>query len=93
MALCTESHVGYIFLEPAIDCWVVERVNGNGQVVAHHILLLVRTCCMAVALARPTAGGTRTSRLPFMCRIGVSLFTGLGRLSGGSNFKGQLNSE
>ena len=41
MALCTESHVGHIFLEPTINCWVVERVNGNGQVVALHILLLV----------------------------------------------------
>ena len=41
MALCTESHVGHIFLEPTIDCWVVERVNGNGQVVTLHILLLV----------------------------------------------------
>ena len=39
-ALCTESHVWYIFLEPTIDCRV-ERVNGNGQVVAHHILMLV----------------------------------------------------
>ena len=44
MALCTESHVGYIFLEPTIDCRFVERQcngNGNGQVVARHILLLV----------------------------------------------------
>ena len=41
MALCTESHVGHIFLEPTIDCRFVERVNGNGQVVAHHILQLV----------------------------------------------------
>ena len=40
VALCTESHVGYIFLEPTIDCRV-ERVNGNGHVVAHYILLLV----------------------------------------------------
>ena len=40
MALCTESHVWHILLEPTIDCRI-ERVNGNGQVVAHHILLLV----------------------------------------------------
>ena len=40
VAQCTVSHVGHIFLEPTIDC-KVERFNGNGLVVALHILLLV----------------------------------------------------